>query len=148
MTYALILCSACTSNSPDEPVESRTVTVEYVIDGDTIIVDRDERVRFLGIDAPEVDHGGNEEEPCGAEATQFVADALDGQTATLIEDPTQPATDRYGRTLAYVEAGGEDLSAQLLDAGLAEVYMAADDISRWEDYRAIARTADHPKCLG
>lgn len=140
----LVACAAPT----DTEGQSRTASVEYVIDGDTIIVDGGERVRFLGIDAPEVARDGSKAEPCADEATTVVEDSLKGATVTLTPDETQPPQDRYGRTLAYVEVDGTDLSAQLLEAGLADLYRAASTISRYSHYQDLAATAPTPACRG
>lgn len=144
---ALAVLVACASPADTEE-ESRTVAVEYVIDGDTIVVDGGERVRLLGIDTPEVAHDGSKAEPCGDEATAMIEDALEGATVTLTSDEAQPSQDRYGRTLAYVEVGGTDLSAQLLEAGLADLYRAASTISRYSHYQDLAATAPIPACRG
>lgn len=146
----LILCLGCAPTStPQTETKPRTVTVEHVIDGDTIIVDGDERVRFLGIDAPEVAHNEQPAEACADEATALVVDAIEtGRTASIVTDESQPETDRYGRTLAYVEVDGTDLSAQLLEDGLADLYRAAPDISRYSHYQDLAQTAPTPACYG
>lgn len=143
---ALAVLFGCAGTPNTGDVDSRTVTVEHVIDGDTIIVDQGERVRFLGIDAPEVAHDGQPGEPCGDEATNLIISTIRDQQVTLSADPGQPQTDKYGRTLAYVESEGTDLSATLLEAGLAELYQAADGIVRWEDYQNLADTSNAPNC--
>lgn len=129
------------------------VEVVHVIDGDTLIVERDgseERVRLLGIDAPETARQGQPGEPCADEATaltqELIAAAAD--EVEVISDSSQPDEDRYGRTLAYVEADGQDVSAELLRAGLAEVYESAPDIARYADYEQLAARAVVPACEG
>lgn len=64
----------------------------------------------------------------------------------VVIDPSQSEADRYGRTLAYVEADGQDISGELLSAGLAEVYEAAPDISRYATYVDLAERAGAPDC--
>nr|BFF07597.1 hypothetical protein GCM10023233_25660 [Brevibacterium otitidis] len=64
----------------------------------------------------------------------------------LAGDEATPAEDRFGRRLAYVEAGGKDLGAELLKAGLAEVYEAEDDIARFDQYRELRAAAPLPPC--
>lgn len=147
----LTLCCGCAPSPAASQTEgeARSVTVEHVLDGDTIIVDGDERVRLLGVDAPEVSHNGSIAEPCANEAATLSTTTLESaKTVELVTDDSQPATDRFGRTLAYVEADGADMSAKLLETGLADVYYAAPTISRFSDYRKIAATAPAPKCHG
>lgn len=125
------------------------VEVVRVIDGDTIIVDRgsqEERVRILGIDAPEVARDGRPGEACAVEATALTEELTAGADVVVVIDPSQSEADRYGRTLAYVEADGQDISGELLSAGLAEVYEAAPDISRYATYVDLAEQAGVPDC--
>ncbi len=80
-----------------EPV---LVEVVDVIDGDTVWVQTStgsEKVRFVGVDAPEMSDGG---ECYGAEATEEVRSILQGHSAWLTFD--SECEDHYGRTLAYV----------------------------------------------
>lgn len=127
------------------------VEVVHVIDGDTLIVERDgieERVRLLGIDAPEMAHEGQPGETCADEATALTQELAARAEVAVISDSSQPDRDRYGRTLAYVEADGQDVSAELLRAGLAEVYEAVPDIARYADYEEVAARAAVPACEG
>jgi len=71
-------------------------TVERIIDGDTIVLKGGERVRYIGIDTPEM----NPEEPFAKEATRRNAILVDGREVRLEYD--EEKTDRYGRSLAYV----------------------------------------------
>jgi len=68
--------------------------VERVIDGDTFMLTTGERVRFIGVDAPEIG------EPGAAEATQFVRSKTLGQTVWLEADGND--TDSFGRLRRYV----------------------------------------------
>lgn len=101
-----------------KPAEAVTSAVS-VYDGDTITIDG-ERIRILGLDAPELGHNAR----CAAEAraAEAARDELQrllrGAEITLRRD----GTDRYGRTLAYVYADGRDVAGVLIDAGLARPY--------------------------
>ena len=134
---------------PDSVGEPAPAAVQYVVDGDTIDVDVDgqeQRVRVLGIDTPEIATVDRPGEPCGEEAKQLMQELVTAGDVTLWPDDAQPTEDTYGRTLAYVEAGGKDLGAELLAAGLAEVYQAAPDIARFAEYEQIRETAPQPEC--
>lgn len=67
--------SGCVSTADAEAntsPEIDSVTVDYVVDGDTIraMVDgQSERIRLLGIDTPELGSDGHPEERCAREAT-------------------------------------------------------------------------------
>ena len=99
--------------------------VSRVIDGDTIQLATGERVRFIGVDAPEVGMVGADE------ATQFVRDLVLGRTVWLEADGNDK--DIYGRLRRYIwlevptDTGCSEqirahmLNAMLLERGLASV---------------------------
>jgi micrococcal nuclease len=103
--------------------------VRHVIDGDTFVLDDDQHVRMLGIDAPEAGFGEKSPEPFSAEATEWLRDRIEGREVALRID--YPKTDRYGRTLAWVfEPDGTLVNQQMLLAGrvklLADFGLPAD----------------------
>ncbi len=94
--------------------------VKYVIDGDTFDLDNGQRVRMLGIDAPEAGFGGKSPEPFSGEATDWLRDRITGREILLRID--HPKTDRYGRTLAWVfEPDGTLVNQQMLLTGHAKL---------------------------
>jgi micrococcal nuclease len=86
--------------------------VEKVIDGDTIEVDGGERVRYVGVDAPELG------EPLYEEARAFQEKILRGSRVQIRVCKEEPK-DGYGRTLALVYKGNVDVGEQLLRYGYA-----------------------------
>lgn len=79
--------------------------IQQVVDGDTFwITDgkgRKEKVRFIGIDAPEAkNYGKKVKQPFGEESTTFVKNFLKGKKVRLEFDVQK--TDQYRRTLAYI----------------------------------------------
>ena len=73
------------------------------VDGDTVWVRLPggiEKVRYIGIDTPEVHHPTRGEEPGGRAATE-INRGLVGDRAVRLEPDVQ-LRDRYGRLLAYV----------------------------------------------
>ena len=80
--------------------------VVRVVDGDTLLLERGVRVRFLGVNTPEIAHDDQPEEPLGQEAKEFTRRFIEGKSVTLEYD--QERDDDYGRTLAYVYADGQD----------------------------------------
>jgi micrococcal nuclease len=108
-------------------------TVTYVVDGDTIHVDvgsREEKVRLIGIDTPEVGQCD------AAKATGLARRLAQGRAVKLVGDSTQATRDRYGRLLAYVRLpNGRDLGYQQLARGYARVYVYDRPFQRLVAYR-------------
>jgi len=104
-----------TVSTPEErdgtPRRQKSVTVAYVVDGDTFRTATGERVRLLGIDAPEVAHHDQQEEPFGDESTAWLRQQISGRVVTLHMGAEE--TDRYGRTLAWVYLADGTLINQL-----------------------------------
>jgi len=98
------------------------LTVVRVIDGDTMVLNGDERVRLLGIDTPE------KGEPFADSAAVFLAHLVVNREVTLKQDFRK--RDNYGRLLAYVYVNDTLLvNTALVAEGLARVYLFPDDIT-------------------
>jgi len=107
--------------------------IKYVIDGDTVVLTSETRVRLIGIDAPEVDHPeyGRKGEPYGAEATAYLRKLVEGKTVRL--ESGSEAEDKYGRTLAYLFLpDGLFVNRSMVEAGYAETYRRFDFIYKEE----------------
>jgi micrococcal nuclease len=80
--------------------------VEGVVDGDTVDVrladGRAERIRLLGIDAPEIIEPSKLVQCFSTEANARAHELLDGKQVSVFADPTQETKDQYGRLLAYI----------------------------------------------
>jgi micrococcal nuclease len=90
----------------------RTIEVARVIDGDTIVTTDSEHIRYIGIDAPETG------EPFSFKATEVNRALLRAGPVKIVECRGEKL-DRYGRTLAWVYAGGRLVNGELLRRGLA-----------------------------
>ncbi len=116
--------------------------VDHVADGDTIQVEiggREEYVRFIGIDTPEVYGGG---ECGGTEASTSMKRMLKpGDRVRLVRDRGQDGRDQYGRLLRYVEFEGRDLGREQVRKGWASVYVFDPPFNRVRPYRRAASRA-------
>ena len=108
------------------------VEVLRVIDGDTIVVDGGRRVRYVGIDTPEV---GASPEPFGTEATSFNATLVTGRMVTLKRDVSE--RDRFGRLLRFVYADGILVNAELVREGYARAREYPPDTQHAECYALL-----------
>jgi len=92
--------------------------VKWVNDGDTIVLTNGNRVRYIGINAPEIDHENQKAEPYGYKARSFNKTVVLSQKIRLEFD--RERHDRYGRLLAYIFlANGSCLNSQMLENGMA-----------------------------
>ena len=96
---------------PTEPLgDAIRATVARAVDGDTLEladgVGGTDRVRLIGVDAPELRGEEGRPEPYADEAAAFTADALEGKDVLLV--PGEEETDDYGRLLAYVWTAPEE----------------------------------------
>jgi endonuclease YncB( thermonuclease family) len=110
--------------------------VVRVVDGDTVHVQGPsgdvERVRLIGINAPESD------ECFGDEATAALVALLVDADVELVQDRSD--RDRYGRLLRYLHADGQDVGEELVATGHAVANRYPPDTARAEIYeRAQAR---------
>ncbi|MGD9133609.1 MAG: thermonuclease family protein, partial [Desulfobacterales bacterium] len=74
--------------------------VKWVIDGDTVVLVDGQKVRYIGINAPELAHEDHKAEPYGNASKRFNALLVNGKTVRLEFDKER--FDRYHRLLAYV----------------------------------------------
>jgi micrococcal nuclease len=106
------------SKQPQTP-DSGRYTVVNVIDGDTVIIDdaKNSRVRYLGIDTPEIAHQDSPGDPMAQEASEFNSALVEGKEVELEFD--QQKYDQYGRILAFVYFDGNLVNEELVKEGLA-----------------------------
>lgn len=106
--------------------------VTGVTDGDSIVVDVGGvpfRVRYIGIDAPEM--AGEE---LGEESRTANRTLVGGKSIVMIRDLSE--ADRYGRLLRYVFADGVFVNRELVRLGLARAGYYPPDISCMKELRA------------
>ena len=75
-------------------------TVRWVDDGDTVVLESGSRVRYIGINAPEVAHEDRPAEPYGNAAKKHNLQLVYRKQIRLEFD--RDKKDRHGRVLAYV----------------------------------------------
>ena len=100
-----------------QPLAEGEYRVVRVVDGDTLIVAPDVRIRLIGVDAPETVKPDTPVQPFGPEASEFTREFVSGGHVRLTFD--RERIDRFGRHLAYVWVGDRLLNEQLARNGLA-----------------------------
>ena len=93
-------------------------TVKWVNDGDTIVLTNGKRIRYIGINSPEIDHGKHKAQPFGYAAKTFNKQMVLNRKIRL--DFDLEGKDRYGRLLAYIFLpDGIFLNERMLQKGYA-----------------------------
>ena len=108
-----------------------TGRVVKVADGDTITIMTPagkERIRFLGIDAPE-----KAQTPWGPRARQFLSDLVMGKDVRVEQDVE--LRDRYGRVLGYVYIGNRFANLELVKAGLSMLYTSPPNVAHTDEFQ-------------
>lgn len=92
--------------------------VAKAVDGDTIVLEDGQKVRLLGIDAPETNHPDRPVQKCGEQAKAYLKKRVEGKKCVL-EYSLSDEFDAYDRRLALVYADGGLVNAELVKKGLA-----------------------------
>jgi len=111
-----------------------TTKVARVIDGDTFETETGEKVRLIGINAPEIS------DIFGQEAKQHLENLIDGKTIELKADNISNDRDRYSRLLRYVIYNEQDVNKQMITDGFAFAYLKYH-FEKSENYRLAQLTA-------
>jgi micrococcal nuclease len=117
-------------------------SVIRVVDGDTIHVqlgDRVEKVRYIGVDTPELRHPSRGEEPGGRAAAEMNRRLVGGRRVRLERDVQ--SRDRHGRLLAYVWIGDVMVNAELVRLGYAQVITVPPNVRHQELFLKLQREA-------
>jgi micrococcal nuclease len=109
--------------------------VDYVVDGDTAYLSPDgsslqEKVRFIGIDTPELGWDGEPDDCYGAEALVEAERLIAHRWVWLTFD--EECVDFYGRTLAYLHLGadpGDFVNRSLVQTGFAWAYAVEPNVT-------------------
>ncbi len=138
------------SSSPSDPsTEYQFVNIIRVIDGDTFVIfniyGSEEKIRFIGINAPESRNSGKKKkEEFGEESKKYLTDLLKGAKVRLEFDVQR--IDRYGRTLAYVYLeNGTFLNEYLVKMGYAQVATYPPNVKYKELFIEVQRYAREHK---
>jgi len=99
-------------------------TIKVVIDGETY------KVRYIGMDTPEMDDSRPDVRALAEEATYINRGMVEGITVELEKDVSE--TDKYGRLLRYVYIGNTFVNAELVALGYAQVATYPPDV-KYED---------------
>lgn len=109
--------------------------VSRVVDGDTLKIlvnNKEDTVRLIGIDSPEIVDKKKPVQCFGKEASDKAKEILTGKTITLESDPTQGERDEYERLLRYVFINNLNFNKFMLSEGYAREYTFKGKIYRYQ----------------
>ena len=118
------------------------LVVERVVDGDTVVVSGDRRVRLIGVDTPETKDPRRPVQCFGREAAAFLASLLPTGTGVRLVGDVEPR-DQYDRTLAYAYRlpDGLFVNAVLLREGYAQVLTVPPNVAHVDEFVGLSRRA-------
>jgi micrococcal nuclease len=138
LTLSLIACE----QPPTRPSDSVEALAIRAVDGDTIEVEiegESYKVRYIGIDTPELHHPEKPVEYYAQEAYEKNRELVEGKTVFLEKDVSE--TDRYGRLLRYVYVGDLFVNAYLVQQGYAQASTYPPDVKYQEHFLELQREA-------
>jgi len=133
---SLIHQNSSTSSNP--PVIT-TAKVTRVIDGDTIVIDTSQKVRYIGMNTPEL-----ETNDCFAtQAAEINKTLVLGKEVKLEKDVSE--TDKYGRLLRYVYINNEMINDDLVKDGSAKIETVPPDVKYKQEFLNSEKYAQENK---
>lgn len=122
---------------------SELYKVVRVIDGDTIELENEERIRYIGIDTPETVDPRKSVQCFGVEASKKNKELTEGKLVRLEKDITD--RDKYNRLLRYVWVGDTFVNLELVKQGFAQSYSYPPDIKYQNQFVQAQREAREAK---
>jgi endonuclease YncB( thermonuclease family) len=124
------------------PTGLTSVTVQRVVDGDTLRLSDGRSVRMIGLNTPELGKQGRSDEPFAVAARQRLQALVDASGGRVGLRAGKQAKDHYGRTLAHIySASGANLEAQMLADGLGYQVAVAPNVDLVACQQAAERSA-------
>ena len=109
---------ATSRTSATLPPAGVPIRVIRAVDGDTLLLEGNYRIRLLGVNTPETKHPDRPAEPFGEEASRFTQSLVNNRSVTLEFDHER--LDTYRRVLAYVYLdSGVLLNQRLVQQGMS-----------------------------
>ncbi|MGD9272213.1 MAG: thermonuclease family protein [Syntrophobacterales bacterium] len=137
LILSLVVCGWI---SPAADADSLRAKVRWVDDGDTIVLAGGERVRYLGINTPEVANQDKPAEPFANEAKAFNKKLVQGRWINL--ELAEQQRDRYGRLLASVFlSDGTFVNGELVRRGYAHLLRKQQKLPYWKRLLELQRQA-------
>lgn len=123
------------------PEDQMTFKVLSVTDGDTVRIEyygESTPVRFIGVDAPEINHQSEPVQCYGPEAKKYLEDQLLNKWVKLEKEVKDDDKDKYGRLLRYIIL--ED-GTNLGERGIKKGFLLESTYTEGYKYQELYRSA-------
>ena len=129
--------SACPAAKTSERVQ-----VIYIYDGDTVKLSDGRRLRFIGINTPELGHNDQPTQPLAEAARSALQRLLESNNRILLLQYGKQDHDHYGRLLAHAFLeDGDNVAVHLLQQGLATTLVVPPNSWGADCYQRIENDA-------
>lgn len=122
---------------------SEVAKVSRVIDGDTIELSDGRRVRYIGMDTPEINYNGESSGCFSEEARETNKNLVEGKEIKMEKDISE--TDKYDRILRYVYIGDVFVNEYLVEQGLAQALYIEPDTKFYDQFKKLETEARENK---
>ncbi len=118
--------------------------VKKVFDGDTVLLSNGKKVRFLGVNTPEVEGRNKSVQAGGEEARQWLIQKLKNKKVRL--EPDVEKKDKYNRLLAHLfTEEKEHINLELVKNGLASVNIHPPNLKYTDELLLAQKEAERDK---
>ncbi len=117
--------------------------VSFVFDGDTIELSDKRRVRYIGINSPELNVNEKKSQCFAADSAKINRELVLGQEIEMEKDVSE--TDKYGRLLRYVYLDGIFLNEFLVRQGYAKLETVPPDTRHAQEFIEAEKEAKKEK---
>ena len=102
------------------------VKISRVIDGDTVELSDKRKIRYIGINSPEMTDTRAKVKCLAQKAKEADQKLVEGKEVEIEKDVSE--TDKYGRLLRYVWLDGKMINEELIESGWAETDTYPPDV--------------------
>ncbi len=144
MIKKLLFLSLFLISCTNSPADYSRIFVSEVIDGDTVKLSNGERLRYIGIDTPEVRTKKGRQfiydpQPFALEAKEYNRKLVEGKAVRVELDVEK--YDKYGRLLGYCFLGDTFVNAKLIEEGLAVLYTYPPNVKYVDKFVNVQKQA-------
>lgn len=123
--------------------QNQPLKVKRVIDGDTIEIESGEKVRYIGINTPEIDDKDPFKLCLAQKAASKNKELVEGKEVILVKDISE--TDKYNRLLRYVYVDNIFINDFLVRQGFAQTSTYPPDVKFKEQFLEAEKEARENK---